>query len=203
MTDLLDARGLACPAPVLMVKNAVEKDNLNILEVLVDNEAARENVSRFLGSRDFEVSSLQEGADFKISARRLGDARAPQTKPESSAKKTVDQNQKIMVLAATDRMGSGDDELGRKLMINFIKTLEEMGDELWRLVFVNNGVKLTIEGSEVLEQLKTYEKNGLTILVCGTCLSHFNLLEAKQVGVTTNMLDIVTAMQLADKVISL
>jgi hypothetical protein len=78
-----------------------------------------------------------------------------------------------------------------------------MGDELWRLVLVNNGVRLTIGGSEVLDVLKGYEKEGLTILVCGTCLNHFNLLEKKEVGVTTNMLDIVTAMQLADSVINI
>jgi selenium metabolism protein YedF len=108
-----------------------------------------------------------------------------------------------MVMCATDRMGFGDDELGKKLMVNFLRTLKEMGPELWRLVFVNNGVKLTIDGSEVLEDLQAFEKEGLTILVCGTCLDHFDLLARKQVGVTTNMLDIVTAMQLADKVISI
>ena len=108
-----------------------------------------------------------------------------------------------MVMCATDRMGYGDDELGLKLMVNYLRTLAEMGAELWRLVFVNNGVKLTIEGSEVLEDLKRYEENGLKILVCGTCLVHYDLLERKQVGETTNMLDIVTAMQLADKVIDL
>jgi len=108
-----------------------------------------------------------------------------------------------MVMCATDRIGFGDDELGLALMVNFLRTLKEMGDELWRLVFVNNGVKLTIDGSEVLEDLKKYEKDELKILVCGTCLNHFNLLERKQVGETTNMLDIVTAMQLADKVINI
>ena len=108
-----------------------------------------------------------------------------------------------MVMCATDRIGFGDDELGLSLMVNFLRTLKEMGPELWRLVFVNNGVKLTIDGSEVLEDLKEYEKAGLKILVCGTCLNHFNLLERKQVGETTNMLDIVTAMQLADKVINI
>jgi len=97
----------------------------------------------------------------------------------------------------------GDDALGQKLMISFIKTLKEMGGELWRLVFVNNGVKLCIDGSPVLEDLRQYETDGRTILVCGTCLDHFKLLERKQVGQTTNMLDIVTAMQLADKVITL
>ena len=63
-----------------------------------------------------------------------------------------------MVMCATDRMGSGDDELGLKLMVNYLRTLDEMGAELWRLVFVNNGVKLTIDGSEVLEDLKEYEQ---------------------------------------------
>jgi selenium metabolism protein YedF len=100
-------------------------------------------------------------------------------------------------------MGFGDDELGLKLMLSFLRTLKEMGLDLWRLVFVNNGVKLTIDSSEVIEELKGYENGGLKILVCGTCLNHFKLLERKQVGETTNMLDIVTAMQLADKVISL
>lgn len=106
-------------------------------------------------------------------------------------------------MVAADRMGRGDDELGTKLMINFIKTLKEMGDELWRLVFVNSGVKLTITGAAPLADLKDLDAAGVTILVCGTCLDHFQLLEQKQVGETTNMLDIVTAMQLADKVVTI
>ena len=110
---------------------------------------------------------------------------------------------KIMVVCTTDRMGFGDDDLGLKLMVNFLRTLDEMGDELWRLVFLNNGVKLLIDGSDVLGDLKAYEKSGMKILACGTCLEHFKLLERKQVGETTNMMDIVTGMQLADKVISI
>ncbi len=203
MTKAIDARGLSCPAPVLMAKEAVEKDRLDVVEVLVDNEAARENVSRFLGSQQFSVSSVPEGNDYKISARRQGDVPETLHEPEISCQANNEHQQKIMVLIATDRLGFGDDELGRKLVISFIKTLREMGGELWRLGLVNNGVKLTIAESSVLEDLIAYEKEGLTILVCGTCLTHFGLLEAKQVGVTTNMLDIVTAMQLADKVINI
>jgi len=108
-----------------------------------------------------------------------------------------------MVMAATDRIGYGDEQLGLKLMVSFIKTLKEMGPDLWRLVFVNNGVRLAIDDSAVLPDLKELEAGGLRIMVCGTCLNHFNLLERKQIGETTNMLDIVTAMQLADKVITL
>ena len=62
---------------------------------------------------------------------------------------------------------------------------------------------MTINGSDVLNDLKEFENKRLEILVCRTCLTHFDLLEAKKVGETTNMLDIVTAMQLADKVIGI
>ena len=203
MTKTIDARGLACPAPVLMTKNAVEKDNLHAIEVIVDNKPARENVSRFLESRQFSVTASPDGSDFKINAQRTGDDTPAIPEPVRSPISSADHKQKIMVLAATDRMGFGDDELGKKLMISFIKTIKEIGDELWRLVLVNNGVKLTIDGSPVLEDLLAYEESGLTILVCGTCLSHFDLLDEKKVGQTTNMLDIVTAMQLADKVIQI
>jgi selenium metabolism protein YedF len=203
MIKKLDARGLSCPAPVLMAKEALEKEPVKMVEILVDNEAARENVSRFLGSQQFSVDAVAEGNNFIISARREGDVPERIQVPEISCDTHTEQQQKIMVLLATDRLGFGDDELGHKLVVSFIKTLKEMGPELWRLVLVNNGVKLTITDSPVLEDLMTYEKEGLTILVCGTCLTHFGLLEAKKVGVTTNMLDIVTAMQLADKVINI
>lgn len=194
----IDARGLACPAPVLMTKDAIEK-GANLVSVIVDNKAAKENVCLFLGSRKFETSVQEKGSDFHITGKGEGDAPQPLSDPE----KSEPDSRKIMVMVATDRMGHGDDELGLKLMVSFLNTVKEMGPELWRLVFVNNGVKLTIEGSEVLPVLKELEAGGITILVCGTCLTHFNLLEQKQVGQTTNMLDIVTAMQLADKVINI
>ena len=195
----IDARGLACPAPVLQTKNAIEEENLNSIEVLVDNEASRQNVSRFLKSQGFEVSVQEREGDFHVTGRREGGV-----EPEGLAAEKQDaEKKKIMVMVANNCMGHGNDELGSKLMVSFLKTIKEMGDELWRLVFVNNGVKLTIAGSEVLSVLKEYEKDGLYILVCGTCLIHFSLLDKKQVGETTNMLDIVTAMQLADKVINI
>ena len=77
-----------------------------------------------------------------------------------------------------------------------------MGADLWRLVFVNNGVEIAIQSSEVFADLKELEDSGLQILVCENCLTYFDLLRQKRVGETTNMLDIVTAMQLADKVIN-
>ena len=195
----IDARGLACPAPVLLAKDAIEKAHPDIVKIVVDNEASQQNVTRFLESRQFEVSVEREGDDFLVFGT-MGDTVVYDSpvvpEPEGEQKK-------IVVMVATDRVGFGDDELGLKLMTSFITTLKEMAPELWRLVFVNNGVKLAIDSSEVLPVLKEYEDEGLKILVCGTCLNHFNLLDKKQVGEANNMLDIVTAMQLADKVINI
>ena len=197
----IDARGLACPAPVLQTKAALQEEDLPSLRVVLDNAASQQNVQRFLESQGYATALEADGEDFRVIGTR---GEAPQrVEDEGPAPEAGVQPRKIMVMCATDRMGFGDDALGKKLMVNFVRTLNEMGPELWRLVFVNNGVKLTIDGAEVLDDLRAMESDGLTILVCGTCLEHFDLLARKQVGVTTNMLDIVTAMQLADKVVSI
>ncbi len=199
MTKEIDARGLACPAPVLQTKEAVDKDSPDTIKVTVDNEAAKQNVTRFLESQNYGVSIEQVGQDFHVSGNREGDA----AESIGTVCKVDPEKKKIMVMVTTDSIGHGDDELGSKLMTAFLKTLKEMGNDLWRLVFLNNGVKMTAIDTEKLSALKELEENGISILVCGTCLDHFNLLENKQVGETTNMLDIVTAMQLADKVINI
>ncbi|MFH2098786.1 MAG: sulfurtransferase-like selenium metabolism protein YedF, partial [Pseudomonadota bacterium] len=131
---------------------------------------------------------------------RQGQTTAPSPAPRQASPKGA--ARKVLVLVAADRMGRGDDALGAALLGNFLKTLPEMGPELWRLVFVNSGVKCAVAGSPHLEALEACEKAKTSILVCGTCLTHFNLLDQKKIGETTNMLDIVTSMQLADSVIS-
>ena len=196
----IDCRGLACPAPVLQAKEAIEQEQPSALEVAVDNDAARENVSRFLTHQGYEVAVTEEGGVYRVIGTSQG--KAPPAPPSESRVASAE-HAKVVILVGSDRMGRGDDELGSKLMVSFLKTIKEMGEELWRLVFINSGVRLTIEGSEVLSVLQEYERDGLLILVCGTCLDHFRLLDQKRVGETTNMLDIVTALQLADKVITL
>jgi selenium metabolism protein YedF len=121
----------------------------------------------------------------------------------SVSERRTEDAKKTLVLLATDRLGKGDDELGGKIVIHFVKTMKEMGDDLWRLVLLNGGVKLAVEGSEALPHLQELVEDGLQILVCGPCLKTFNLFEKKQVGNLTSMVDIITSMQLAEKVISL
>ncbi len=195
----IDARGLACPAPVMRTKAVLQEENPADLTVIVDNAASQQNVQRFLESQGYSAALEQKGTDYLV----IGTCDPRSAGSPHPAPAPQEARRKVMVMCATDRIGFGDDELGLKLMVNFLRTLKEMGSDLWRLVFVNNGVKLAVEGSEVLPDLKAYEESGLKILVCGTCLNHFNLLEKKQVGETTNMLDIVTAMQVAEKVINI
>jgi selenium metabolism protein YedF len=194
----LDCRGLACPNPVIKTKELIDRGDVQQLTVLVDNPAAQENVSRLLQRAGFEVRVEENQGTFTVSGSRGATGTCQIMVPE--ARETPP---KILVLMGSDTLGRGDDFLGSKLMGNFIATLKEMGPELWCVVLLNAGVKLAVGGSEVLAGLRDLEQAGVRLLVCGTCLNHFELLEAKQVGETTNMLDIVTAMQLADKVITL
>ena len=196
--EQLDCRGLACPQPVMRSRDAVA-GGAQALEVLVDNEPARENLRRFFEGRGFSVAVNQEGPDcWRISATADAAAPAPQQAAEVAA---AEGNSRTLVLITTETIGRGDDTLGGKLMGNFLATLPELGPRLWRIVLINGGVKLASNPGAALDALKKMEAEGVSILVCGACLGHFGLLEAKAVGETSNMLDIVTSLDLAGKVI--
>lgn len=217
MKQKLDLRGIPCPEPLLHIKKALQHAELTDLELVIDNASTAENVSGYLKRKKFSVTVEKEQSLFMVRARRaipswsttlldrfsfvLGSLFANKGSCAISGEVTPDK--KIFLLISADRLGSGDDELGKKLMVSYIKTLEEIGESLWQLVFVNGGVRLATTGSPVLSQLQEYEKRGVQILVCGTCLEHFQLAEEKQVGQTTNMLDIVSGMHVASKVITL
>ncbi len=198
---MLDCRGLACPQPVLKAKELLEREAPVLVEVLVDNAAASQNVSRFLGSQGYQAQVAAQGADFLVRAERQPGQPVQAPPPEVFTCATGSE-QRILVLVRSDTLGRGDDSLGAGLMKNFLLTLREMGPDLWRLVMVNSGVKLACEGAETLPTLQELQDTGVGILVCGTCLNFFGLLEKKQAGETTNMLDIVSSMQVASKVIT-
>ena len=195
----LDCRGLPCPQPVMRSRDALA-NGAAALEVLVDNEPARENVRRFLEGRGFTVDVSQNGPDcWRVSAAADSAAPAPRQAPEQDPQ--GEKSLRTLVLITTETIGRGDDGLGAKLMGNFLATLPELGQRLWRVVLINGGVKLASCPGPALDALKKMAAEGVSVLVCGTCLAHFGLLEAKAVGDTSNMLDIVTSLDLADKVI--
>jgi len=204
MTDKIDCTGLQCPGPVLKTKKYLETCSPEQINVVVDNEAAAENINRFLNFQGFKVSTRPEGNNFIVSGTSSSD-NIPNSAESKIAADSSEDNRKdrgrILVVISSVQMGTGDDELGRKLMINFVKTLREMGNDLWRLILLNHGVKLCTAKSQVLEDLKELDRSGVSILVCGTCLTHLDLMSEKAVGETTNMLDVVTSMQVAEKII--
>ena len=214
MTDIrLDCQGLACPQPVLRCKETLSQEHPGRLVVIVDNEPAKENVQRFLQSQSYEIRSVDPGdAGFEIVAEPIradsgsdrpsgGEACAVMPQSEIKAAGKAQAEDKQLVLITANVIGHGDDELGTKLLHNFLATLPEMGRSLWRIILINGAVKLAIEGSSALEPLQRLKDAGVSILVCGTCLDYFRLLDAKAIGETTNMLDVVTSLQLASKVI--
>ena len=188
-----------CPQPVLATKDLIEEFPKEIVEIWVDNKASKENVARFLKSQGWSVT-IKENTDgtFQITG-------APPTceinHDEIDIQTASKNKEQILVFIPTDTFGSGNRELGHALMKNFLSTLKELGDDLWRIILVNGGVKLSIEGSPVINDLIELEQKGVSILVCGTCLNFFNILDKKKVGETTNMLDIITSMHIASKII--
>ena len=59
---------------------------------------------------------------------------------------------KTLVLITTETFGRGDDELGEKLMGNFLSTLPELGESLWRVILLNGGVKLAATPGKSLDK---------------------------------------------------
>ncbi|MDY7000399.1 MAG: sulfurtransferase-like selenium metabolism protein YedF [Thermodesulfobacteriota bacterium] len=201
----LDCKGLACPEPVLLCKDCIDNQAPERFSVVVDNDASKENVTRFVNVKGYEVHAEKKNGFWTLSCSSSGPAKAPESREDPAPLAGWDlqeQEEKVTVFIGSSYIGTGDDELGAKLMLSFIGTLPELGDQLWRVILVNSGVKLAIEGSPALEKLQALAESGVTILVCGTCLDHFGLLEKKAVGHTTNMLDVVTSLQLAGKVIT-
>ncbi|MEG2140682.1 MAG: sulfurtransferase-like selenium metabolism protein YedF [Bilophila sp.] len=206
----INCQNLPCPQPVMKLLALLKSSRPADLEVIVDNQAGFENVSRFLCSKGYTVDHQEKDALWYINAHTedagavptasTNDKEEAEALPSSSFVPEVE-DLRTLVLIHSPVFGSGDDELGGKLMKNFLTTLPEMGTALWRIVLLNGGVTLAAQGSPVLELLQNLEKSGVSILVCGTCLEHFGLLSKKAVGETTNMLDVVTSMQLAYKII--
>lgn len=120
---------------------------------------------------------------------------------DKSPKTTGEAPPWVAILIASDRLGEGDEELGRKLMKGFIKVIPELAQRPECLIFINGGAHFVAEGSEVLDVLKGLEKNGVQILACGTCLEHFRIKDKVAVGNVSNMLEIASTLASADRVV--
>lgn len=207
MKDLftVDARGLACPQPVLETKRALEEVNSDIFKVLVDNPTSKENVGRFARNQGCEVEiSETAGGEFEIKIKRGDGAAKPQEQEplQACAAPSAASDVRQVVYVGTRTMGRGDDELGIKLMRGFLQTLVDSDPLPWRIIFINSGVYLTTEDEAAVQAVTVLEDKGVEVLSCGTCLQHFGLVEKLRVGVATNMFDVIDSFNKATKVIS-
>ena len=191
--ETIDCRNLSCPAPVINVKKALQEHAE--IRVLLDDGAPRENVTRFSRNRGCRVTEVRDGSGWVLTI--TGAVEALRHVPGA-----VSRGGRV-VMITSDRLGDGPEELGRLLMKNFIHTLLETGELPSRMLFLNSGVFLTCEGSDVLEALGKLHGMGVEIFSCGLCLDFFKIKEKLRAGATTNMLAIAEYLLSADLVVKL
>jgi selenium metabolism protein YedF len=202
MIHTIDARGLACPQPVVLTLRAMA-EHARILTI-VDNQAAVENVRRLAQSRGYAVTATPGEAGTRIELVRAGAV------SEAAAGEQVVVGAgpggaagALVVFADSDAIGRGADELGERLMAAFFRTLLEVRPQPDTVILLNSGVRLACQGSRALDDLGTLAERGVEILVCGTCLGYYELGERRAVGRVSNMYEIAERLLAAGRVVKL
>lgn len=197
---LVDARGDACPLPVVKANQALgQMTEAGVLEVLVDNEIAVQNLTRMGAGKGYAVQAeKQDGKTFSV---RILVNTPPAEAAPAPAVCVPDARGNVVVAVGSNTMGQGSDELGATLMKGFLFAVSQLPELPKTMLFYNGGAKLTTEGSASLEDLKKLEAQGVEILTCGTCLNYYGLTEKLAVGGVTNMYAIVEKLAGASHVI--
>ena len=188
MKKIIDARGKACPLPVIEAKKALSNIVAgDTLEVLVDNYIAVQNLSKLAKSENLNYS-YEKVEENNFIARFVIDRNAKnESKELDSINCNTERSENIVLVLSSDKMGEGDEKLGHTLMKGFIYALTEQDVLPKTILLYNNGAKLSVEGSDSLADLKLLESQGVEILTCGTCLNYYGLSEKLAVGTVTNM----------------
>lgn len=196
---IVDAMGAQCPIPVVKTTKVLnELKEAAVVEVHVDNEIAVQNVTRLAQSKNLDVKSeKKEEGHFVLLISAEGAVAAA----EEPVACIPDQRGNTVVVISSDRMGEGNDELGKVLMKGFIYAVSQLDKLPKTILFYNGGATIPVEGSVSLEDLKSMEAQGVEILTCGTCLDYYNLKEKLAVGSVTNMYTIVETMNKATNII--
>ena len=202
METIIDCRGMACPLPVVNAKKAAEELNDDdVLTVLVDNEIAVQNLTRFAEHKGFGVSAEKKSDKEYAVIMNISGVVAEEAKNEEIACVMDSRRKGMLVVLSANVMGTGDTKLGTSLMKAFVFALTKQDQLPDTILCYNTGAYLTCEGADTLEDLKLLESEGVTILTCGTCLDFYGLKETLAVGSVTNMYDIVERMENAAQII--
>lgn len=198
----VNAMGDTCPIPVIKTKKAIEGLNgAGVVETLVDNEIAVQNLKKMADQKGYKASCEKLGDNQYKVKMTIGEA--VEEKKEEFAKESErsDSSENTVVVISSSKMGEGEEELGKVLIKGFIYALTQLDTLPKTMLFYNGGAFLTCEGSESLEDLKFLKEQGVEIFTCGTCLNYYGLTEKLQVGEITNMYVIAEKMTQADKVV--
>lgn len=192
---IVDARGKACPLPVVIANKALQdrQDNEEV-QVYVDNDIAVQNVKRMAATKGLEVAVTEGDGYFVLTI-------AGDIKEEAQAPVVCGCERNTVVAVTSATMGSGSEELGKLLMKGFIYALSQQETLPKAILFYNGGASIPTEGSVSLEDLKSMEAQGVEIYTCGTCLDFYGLKDKLAVGSVTNMYSIVELLSQADHII--
>lgn len=199
MNKTVDARGMACPLPVVNAKKAAEELKTgDVLVVLVDNEIAVQNLTRFAEHKGYNVfSEKKEEKEYAVTMNIVsGTAAADAVEEDEEIVCSTDIIKKgLTVVLSADVMGTGDEKLGKSLMKAFVFALTKQDNLPETVLCYNKGAFLSCEAADTLEDLKSLEAEGVNILTCGTCLDFYGIKEKLAVGSVTNMYEIVEKME--------
>lgn len=215
---IVNAMGDACPLPVVKTKKAIrELKGGDIVETLVDNEIAVQNLTKMANKNHYGVRSekIDEGqyrviitVDQAPSEHQLDedDEKVYTNEPGTAAEEedetaAAPRRKKTIVAISSERIGTGDDELGSVLMKSFIFALSQQDILPDTILFYNGGAKLPCRNRDIIKDLREMQSRGVAVMTCGTCLNHYGITEELKVGTVTNMYDIAEAMMEADTVI--
>ena len=200
----VNAIGDACPIPVVKTLNAIkELKGADVIETLVDNETAVQNLIRMADKKGCKVNAEKiSDNEFKVTIE-VGEAVLATPVDTENVVCELPKNGKknTVVVISSKAMGHGGDELGTALMKGFIFALSQQETLPTTILFYNGGANIPVEGSVSLEDLKNMEAQGVEILTCGTCLNFYGLTDKLAVGEVTNMYTIVEKMTGADLII--
>lgn len=196
----VDARGMACPLPVVNTKKTIENMKEDgVVYVYVDNEIAVQNLLKFAKQKGFEAQGNKKADNDYEVIIKVGEV---VIEKEEVIECELDTRHKGMcVVLSSNCMGVGEEKLGKALMKAFVFALTKQDQLPEKIVCYNSGVYLTCEGSDALEDLKSLEAAGVEILTCGTCLDFYGIKDKLAVGNVTNMYEIVEVMELSGKII--
>ncbi len=199
---IVDARGKTCPQPVILTKNEVDAGELEIT-IIVDNETSRQNVLKFGTKLNYkcEVENKEDGTYIKMIKINSNESIICAESEKIISENNIDRARSKGYVIGTNILGNGSEQLGRSLMKAFIYTITETKPYPSFLIFLNSGVKLTVEGSDSIDDLQKLSDSGVKIVSCGTCLDFFEIKTKLQVGQISNMYDIVETITNSDNTV--